>query len=218
MNLTSIIATILLGVGLPALAQSSGESRCANGTHGSNVGNVQAGDACLLKKPESKVPEPPVLVDATGKVVGLYVPSARTVILRLQDATIAASVTNQLDVNTPYTSLGEQSGSTYRWAIQEQTWFLSSDCSGPPIPLAAGGLRPVAYTQDKRTGALTAYIGGTGISTPKRANSARQPTLGLGPLSGQCSQQAPFGGAIQGFDVEQTVVLSQRFREPLTVR
>ena len=76
----------------------------------------------------------------------------------------------------------------------------------------------MAFLQDRRTGALTAYIGGPGRSAPRPANSVRQPLLGLGPQSGQCVQQFPFGGVIEGFDVEQTVVLTQHFPEPLTVR
>ncbi len=217
MKTVSIVAIALLGINAAAFAQSSIEikgaaiSSNASSSAGSN-------DASQKKKPESNLPELPALVDATGKVAGPYVPSGQTVILRIDGALIAATVTNQLDVNIPFPSLGQQSGSTYRWALGEVTWFLSSDCSGPPIPLASAGLRPVAFTQDKRTGALTAYIGGTGLSTPKPANSVRQPSLGKGPQGGQCTQQFPFGGTIQGFDVEQTVVVSQRFPEPLTVR
>lgn len=172
----------------------------------------------LKKKPDATLAVLPVLVDVTGNLVGPYLPVAGSVILRVQGAIIAAGVTNQIDVAAPYGSLGQQSGSTYRWVVQDQTWFLSADCSGPPIPLALGGLRPVAYTQEATTGKLTAYIGGSGRSTAKPANSVRQPSLGQGPQGGQCLQKTPFGGVIQGFDVEQTVVISQRFPEPLTLR
>ncbi|MBC7514009.1 MAG: hypothetical protein H7234_06185 [Herminiimonas sp.] len=238
MRTISIIATVLLGVHAAALAQRSIDGNDADSRNfGASVGVSSSNssrrslsssedlgrdsDVRLKIKTEVCSPgpsEPPVMLDATGKVAGLYVPSAGTVILRLEDAIIAAAVTNQLDVNTPFASLGSQSGSTYRWTIQELTWFLSTDCTGPPIPLASAGLRPVAYTQDRRSGTLTAYIGGSGRSAPRPANSVRQPTLGSGPLSGQCSQKTPFGGVIEGFDVAQTVVLSQRFPEPLTVR
>ena len=243
MRTISIIAIALVGVHAAALAQSSVDSKKTDGTNfgvrgSSSSTSGSSGSSSTIRissstssedlglsddvsfkiKTGSHLPEPPALFDATGRIVGLYVPSAGSVILRLEDAIIAAAVTNQLDVNTPFASLGPQSGSTYRWTIQEQTWFLSTDCSGAPIPLASTGLRPVAYTQDRHTGALSAYIGGTGRSAPRPANSVRQPTLGLGSLSGQCSQKTPFGGVIEGFDVERTVVLSQRFPEPLTVR
>lgn len=159
-----------------------------------------------------------MLVDATGKLVGTYFPVTGNVILNVQNALIIADVTNQSDVNTPFPSLGEQSGSTLRWAIRGQTWFLSSDCSGPPIPQSGNGLRPVAYTQDRNSGVLTAYIGGAGRSTPKRANSVCQQTLGGGPSSGECQQQAPFGGSVQGFDIDSVVNILQRFPSPLSIQ
>ena len=170
------------------------------------------------KRPLENRPEPLVLVDAADKIAGLYFPDSSTVELKFLDVRILAHVTNQFDVNAPFGSLGEQSGSIYRWAIVGQTWFLSADCSGPPIPLASGGLRPVAYTQDRSDGALTAYIGGAGRSVAKPANSYRQAALGGGPNSGQCFTQAPTGGTIQGFDIEQIVKVSQRFPAPLTVQ
>ena len=163
-------------------------------------------------------PDPLVLVDATGKLVGTYLPVTENVIVNVENALIVADVTNQLDVNIPFPSQGEQSGSTFRRTIRGQTWFLSSDCSGPPIPLAGSGLRPVAFLQDRNSGVLTAYIGGTGRSSAKRANSVRQQMLGGGPASWSCVQQSPFGGSIQGFDVESVVNLSQRFPEALTVQ
>ena len=67
------------------------------------------------------------------------------VIVNVQNALIVADVTNQLDVNIPFPSQGEQSGSTFRWTIRGQTWFLSSDCSGPPIPLASFALQSYVY-------------------------------------------------------------------------
>ena len=170
------------------------------------------------KKNPINRPDPLVLVDAAGKLVGTYLPVTGSVIVNVQNALIVAEVTNQFDVNIPFPSQGEQSGSTFRWTVRGQTWFLSSDCSGPPIPLAGSGLRPVAYLQDRNTGVLTAFIGGSGRSTAKRANSVRQQVLGGGPVSGACVQESPFGGSIQGFDVESVVNLSQRFPEMLTVQ
>ena len=193
----------------------------ASSAHAENISNdtpSAASSAQAAKKSTLSRPDPLVLVDANGKVVGTYLPVTDNVILHVQNALIVADVTNQFDVNAPFASLGEQSGSTYRWAIRGQTWYLSADCSGPPIPLANAGLRPVAYTQDRNSGALTAYIGGIGRSTAKRANSMRQAALGGGPQSGQCLQQAPFGGSIQGFDVESVFNLSQRFPEALSVK
>ncbi len=194
---------------------------CAAAAQGSMETSERQGQAALQvpkKNAPDDRPQPPVLVDATGKIAGLYSPATTTVVLKLGEALILANVTNQLDVNAPFTSLGEQSGSTLRWAIVGQTWFLSSDCSGPPIPLASGGLRPVAYTQDRATGALTAFIGGAGISSARPANSVRQAALGGGPFSGQCVTQTPAGGTIQGFDIVQTMNISQRFPPPLTVQ
>lgn len=193
----------------------------ASSTHAESISDdtpLAASSAQAAKKLALNRPEPLVLVDATGKVVGTYLPVTDNVVLHVQNALIVASVTNQFDVNAPFASLGEQSGLTYRWAIRGQTWFLSADCSGPPIPLTSSGLRPVAYTQNRTSGALTAYIGGIGRSTAKRANSVRQAALGGGPQSGQCLQQAPFGGSIQGFDVESVVNISQRFPEALSVK
>ena len=207
------------GAGSEGFSRQNGPASVGIGISANASDTLQKGsETSSSRSIGSNMPAPLVLVDAAGKVAGLYLPSTRTVEMRLQNTVIAAAVTNQLEVNTPYSTLGQQSGSTYRWTVQEQTWFLSTDCSGPPIPLATTGLRPVAYTQDLTTGAVTAYIGGTGNSTPRPANSVRQPSLGLGPLSGKCNQQTPFGGVIQGFDVEQTFVLSQRFVEPLTQR
>lgn len=193
------------------------------------AGNVQAqsisgatpnvpSSSPAAKKPAVVRPDPLVLVDAAGKLVGAYLPVTGNVIVNVQNALIVADVTNQFDISTPFGSLGEQSGSTYRWTIRGQTWFLSNDCSGPPIPLAGSGLRPVAYLQDRNSGVLTAYIGGSGRSTAKRANSVRQQVLGGGPGSGSCAQESPFGGSIQGFDVESVLNLSQRYPEALTVQ
>ena len=202
-----IFTIVTLALGSSTHAQSSSDDM-----------SPTASPAQAAKRPAFARPDPLVLVDAAGKLVGTYLPVTGNVIVNVQNALIVADITKQFDVNAPFASLAEQSGSTYRWAIRGQTWFLSTDCSGPPIPLANSGLRPVAYTQDRSSGALTAYIGGVGRSTAKRANSVRQAALGSGPQSGQCLQQAPFGGSIQGFDVDSVVNLSQRFPEALIVR
>ncbi len=202
-----LLTTIVLALGANAHAQSMYSDPA--GSPASTQG---------AKKPVATRPDSLILVDAAGKLVGTYLPVTGNVIVNVQNALIVATVTNQFDVNIPFGSLGEQSGSTLRWAIHGETWFLSADCSGPPIPLANSGLRPVAYTQDRTSGALTAYIGGTGRSTAKRANSVRQAALGGGPQGGQCVQQSPFGGSIPGFDVVSVVNLSQRFPGALTVQ
>ena len=200
----SVFTTIVLAVGSIAPAYGTSD-------------DVSQSPAEAARKSMIRRLQPLVLVDAAGKTVGLYSPTSSSVILNVQNALIVADVSNQLDVNVPFASLGEQSGSRFKWAIRGETWFLSTDCSGQPIPLANTGLRPVAYTQDRATGTLTAYIGGAGRSTAKRANSVRQAALGGGPGGGQCQRQSPFGGAIQGFDVEHVVNISQRYPEALTV-
>jgi hypothetical protein len=162
-------------------------------------------------------PPPPLLVDARGRVAGRYAPDSNTAILNINGVSIVADVTNQTGIIVPYSDQGDQSGSLYKWTAAQQTWFLSTDCSGPPIPVAFRGLRPVAYVQDANTGAVTAYIGSAGKSKLLPAQSYKQPSIGAGSQPA-CVRQIPARSRIQGFDIEQTVNITQLYPESLSVR
>lgn len=205
---TVIVAGAIVAFSSSAKAQIATSAKQAN----------PVSDSQSKKRNGGYRPEPLVLVDATGKIVGAFFPPGG-VILNIQGVLIPANVTNQINLVAPFTDSGVQSATKYRWAIAGTTNFLTSNCSGPPVPLASGGLRPVAYTQDLATGVLTAYIGGSGLSVPKFTSSSTLSTLGNGPFSGRCTSGVPAqGGNIQGFDVEQTANISQRYPEPLTVK